>query len=120
MPDAGSSASRSGAASCLATRRSWEPWRCRSRGSSSSRRRSGRSDDHMTGSGLSLLGFGFVLGLRHALDVDHLAAVSTIVSERRGLWRSSLVGAVWGLGHTASLLAAGVAVIALHTEIPPR
>jgi ABC-type nickel/cobalt efflux system permease component RcnA len=69
---------------------------------------------------LAFLGLGFVLGLRHALDVDHLAAVSTIVSQRRGLWRSSLVGAVWGLGHTASLLAAGVAVIALHTEIPPQ
>jgi len=73
-----------------------------------------------TTSPLAVLGLGFVLGLRHALDVDHLAAVSTIVSQGRGLWRSSLVGAVWGLGHTASLLAAGVAVIALHTEIPPR
>ncbi len=69
---------------------------------------------------LAVLGLGFVLGLRHALDVDHLAAVSTIVSQRRSLWRSSLVGAVWGLGHTASLLIAGVVVIALHTEIPPR
>jgi ABC-type nickel/cobalt efflux system permease component RcnA len=68
---------------------------------------------------LAVLGLGFVLGLRHALDVDHLAAVSTIVSERRGLWRSSLVGALWGLGHTASLLAVAVAVIALHAEIPP-
>ncbi|TMB01065.1 MAG: hypothetical protein E6J70_08960, partial [Deltaproteobacteria bacterium] len=69
---------------------------------------------------LALLGFGFLLGVRHALDVDHLAAVSTIVSERRSLWSSSLVGALWGLGHTAALLAASVAVIALHTEIPPR
>jgi high-affinity nickel permease len=66
-----------------------------------------------------LLGFGFVLGLRHALDVDHLAAVSTIVNARRGLVRSALVGAVWGLGHTASLLAVAVAVVGLRTEIPP-
>src|SRR5439155_834685 len=51
---------------------------------------------------LTVLGFGFVLGLRHALDVDHLAAVSTIVSQRRSLWRSSLVGALWGLGHIPS------------------
>ena len=64
------------------------------------------------------LGLGFVLGLRHALDVDHLAAVSTIVSQRRSLWRSSLVGGLWGLGHTASLVAVAVAVIGLHTEIP--
>lgn len=69
---------------------------------------------------LGILGLGFVLGLRHALDVDHLAAVSTIVSQRRGFWSSSLVGAVWGLGHTAALLAAAVAVIALRTEIPER
>ncbi|TMA64978.1 MAG: urease accessory protein UreH [Deltaproteobacteria bacterium] len=69
---------------------------------------------------LTVLGFGFVLGLRHALDVDHLAAVSTIVSQRRSLWRSSLVGALWGLGHTAALLAAAAVVIGLHTEIPPR
>jgi hypothetical protein len=68
---------------------------------------------------LGLLGFAFVLGLRHALDVDHLAAVSTIVSQRRSAWSSSLVGAVWGLGHTAALLAVAVAVVAMHAEIPP-
>lgn len=73
----------------------------------------------MTSSPLAILGLGFVLGLRHALDVDHLAAVSALVSQRGGLWRSSLIGAVWGLGHTAALLGAGVAVIALHAEIPP-
>jgi len=68
---------------------------------------------------LPILGLGFILGLRHALDVDHLVAVSTLLSQRRGLWRSSLIGALWGLGHTAALLAAGVAVIALQAEIPP-
>jgi ABC-type nickel/cobalt efflux system permease component RcnA len=66
-----------------------------------------------------ILGLGFLLGLRHALDVDHLAAVSTIVSRRPSLWRSALVGVVWGLGHTASLLAVAVVLIALHAEIPP-
>ena len=73
----------------------------------------------MTPGPLAVLGLGFVLGLRHALDVDHLAAVSTLVNQRRGLWSSSLIGALWGLGHTAALLAAGVAVIALHAKIPP-
>jgi len=71
-------------------------------------------------SALGVLGLGFVLGLRHALDVDHVAAVSTIVTQRRSLWASSLVGAVWGLGHTASLLAVGLVVIGLRAEIPPR
>ena len=73
----------------------------------------------MSTSVLGLLSFGFVLGLRHALDVDHLAAVSTIVSRRRGVWSSSLVGAVWGLGHTTSLVAVALVVIGLHAEIPP-
>ncbi len=74
----------------------------------------------MTTGPLAILGLGFVLGLRHALDVDHVAAVSALVSQRRGLLRSSLIGAVWGLGHTAALLAAGVVVIALQAEIPER
>jgi hypothetical protein len=74
----------------------------------------------MPTSPLAVLLLGFVLGLRHALDVDHLAAVSTIVSERRSFWSSSLIGMLWGLGHTAALLAAAVAVIALHLEIPER
>jgi high-affinity nickel permease len=73
----------------------------------------------MTASPLAILGLGFFLGLRHALDVDHLAAVSTIVSQRRSIWRSALVGVVWGIGHTTSLLAVAIAVIALHAEVPP-
>jgi ABC-type nickel/cobalt efflux system permease component RcnA len=68
----------------------------------------------------SLLDFGFVLGLKHAIDADHLAAVSTIASERRSLLSSSLVGALWGLGHTISLVIAGIAVIFLHLQISER
>lgn len=61
---------------------------------------------------------GFVLGLRHALDPDHLVAVSTIVSEHKSLLRSSLVGTFWGLGHSASLLAVGLLIILLRVSIP--
>ncbi len=64
------------------------------------------------------LGLGFVLGLRHALDPDHLVAVSAIVSEHKSLARSSLVGTFWGLGHTASLLAVGLLIIWLRVSIP--
>ncbi len=63
------------------------------------------------------LGLGFVLGLRHALDPDHIAAVSTIVSEHKTMAKSALVGAFWGIGHTASLLGVGLIVIALRLEI---
>jgi len=68
----------------------------------------------------SLLGLGLVFGLKHALEADHVAAVSTIVSEHRSVWSSSVVGARWGIGHTLSLLVAGVAVIVLHVEIDDR
>src|SRR6267143_5456641 len=69
---------------------------------------------------LTILGFGLVLGLRHALDPDHVAAVSTIVSESKSLRRSSLVGTFWGLGHTVALLLAGIFVLALKFQISPR
>ena len=67
-----------------------------------------------------MLALGFVLGLKHALDADHLAAVSTMASERRSLFSSSLIGALWGLGHALSLMIGGVFVILLHFEIGER
>ena len=68
----------------------------------------------------SLLALGFVLGLRHAIEADHLAAISTIVTERRSLLSSSLVGALWGLGHTLALLIAGVGVLLLRYQMTDR
>jgi sulfite exporter TauE/SafE len=76
--------------------------------------------DQGTISTASILGFGFALGLKHAIEADHLAAVSTIVSERKSVWSSSLVGGLWGLGHTISLLLVGVLVIVLHLRISDR
>src|SRR5262245_51588635 len=72
----------------------------------------------MDGSVVAALTLGFVLGLRHALDPDHLIAVSTIVSEHRSVARSSLIGTFWGLGHTTSLLVLGVIILLLRTSIP--
>ena len=69
---------------------------------------------------LSVLGLGFVLGLKHALDPDHMVAVSTIVSESKSVKQSSLVGTFWGLGHTLALLCAGIIVIALKVQISDR
>jgi sulfite exporter TauE/SafE len=69
---------------------------------------------------LATLGLGFVLGLKHATEADHLAAVSTIVSERRSIWQAAGVGVLWGVGHTASLLVAGVFVVGLGIAIPER
>ncbi len=66
------------------------------------------------------LALGFVMGLRHALDADHLAAVSTFVSEQRSPWRSSLIGAFWGAGHTVALLVFGGAVAVFRIALTPR
>ncbi|HEY7912546.1 MAG TPA: urease accessory protein UreH [Blastocatellia bacterium] len=64
------------------------------------------------------LTYGFFLGLQHALEADHVVAVSTIVSEHKSIARSSIIGTFWGLGHTASLFAAGLALLLLKVSIP--
>lgn len=64
------------------------------------------------------LALGFAAGLRHALDADHLVAMATIVSRERSLARSMLFGGFWGLGHTCSLLAAGLAMILIGSPVP--
>ena len=61
---------------------------------------------------------GFLFGLRHATDADHVAAVSTIVGEERNPWRGVWVGASWGLGHSVPLLLVGVVILALGVAFP--
>jgi high-affinity nickel permease len=68
----------------------------------------------------SLVALGFVLGLRHATEADHLAAISTIVTERRSLLSSLVVGGSWGVGHTLALLVAGVGVLLLRYQMTDR
>ena len=65
-------------------------------------------------------GLGVILGIKHALDADHLVAISTIVSEHKDLKWASLIGAFWGLGHTATLFVVGLLVIVLRVTVPPR
>lgn len=67
---------------------------------------------------LTILTLGFVLGLRHALDTDHIAAVSTVLAQRPSWRASSLVGLSWGLGHTLMLLLVGAVVLVLRVPIP--
>jgi MFS family permease len=70
-----------------------------------------------------LLLLGLITGLRHSMEADHIAAVSTIMatSERhKKLRRAPLLGALWGLGHTASLFAAGLVVLLLAVSIPQK
>lgn len=66
----------------------------------------------------AVLGLGLMFGLKHATEVDHVVAVTTIVSEQRSLWRAAVVGGLWGAGHTASLVVVGLFVLTLRVAIP--
>ena len=70
------------------------------------------------GSLISTLAIGFLLGMRHALDGDHVAAVSTLVTGRRGPYAWCLVGGFWGIGHTVALLVAALATRLAGLRIP--
>ena len=64
----------------------------------------------------AILGLGFLLGMQHALEVDHIAAVSTIAARRSGVADIVKHGLTWGLGHTLTLfLFAGIALVIGHS-----
>lgn len=68
---------------------------------------------------LVALGIAFVLGLRHASDPDHLVAVTSLVAGDSGDARAAArLGAWWGVGHAATLLALGLPLILLKSELP--
>jgi len=69
---------------------------------------------------ISILVLGFVLGMRHATDADHVVAVSTIVSRERRIRSAAWIGALWGAGHTITIFAVGVGIIVFTLVIPPR
>jgi len=69
---------------------------------------------------LSIIALGFFLGMRHATDPDHVIAVTTIVSRQRSIRQAALIGALWGLGHTITILIVGSAIILFGLVIPPR
>jgi ABC-type nickel/cobalt efflux system permease component RcnA len=64
------------------------------------------------------LSVGFILGLSHALEPDHLVAVGTLGAESSALRRASVLGACWGVGHTTTLLIVGGAILALKLVMP--
>jgi len=69
---------------------------------------------------LSMAFLGFVLGMRHATDPDHVIAVTTIVSRERRVDRAGGIGMLWGLGHTMTILLVGGAILLFDVVIPPR
>lgn len=60
----------------------------------------------------------FVVGVRHALDPDHLVAVSTLVAEERRLWPAARLGLWWGVGHLLPISAVGLPLVALQLHLP--
>src|SRR3954470_23217297 len=71
----------------------------------------------VTGSLVGLL-LGVAMGARHALDPDHLAAVSVLAADAPSARRGALLGALWGIGHAAALLGTGLVLAALAAELP--
>jgi high-affinity nickel-transport protein len=69
---------------------------------------------------LTVIGVGFLLGIRHATDPDHVIAVTTIVSRQRSIRHAGLIGILWGVGHTITILLVGAAIILFNLAIPPR
>ena len=69
---------------------------------------------------LVALSLGFLFGLKHATDADHVVAVSTIVNEYRNPWRGIWVGWSWGLGHTTPLLALGIVILLFKGAVLAR
>lgn len=67
---------------------------------------------------ISIILFGLLLGCKHAIEPDHVIAVSTIASQSRIWWRAALAGVYWGIGHTLTLLVVGVTLLLLKQEIP--
>ena len=63
---------------------------------------------------------GFFLGMRHALDPDHVIAITTIVSKQGTTSRAALIGAMWGVGHTMTIFVVGAAIILFNVVIPVR
>jgi high-affinity nickel-transport protein len=67
----------------------------------------------------AIAGLGFLLGMRHATDADHVIAVTTILSRSRRFAHSTIIGAIWGLGHTITVLVVGLLIIGFNVVIPP-
>jgi len=75
---------------------------------------------HPLASFAAVVGLGLVLGMRHSTDPDHVVAVSTIVARERSVSRGALIGILWGLGHTITIVLVGAAIILFKLVIPPR
>ncbi len=75
-------------------------------------------DFALGGNMANLLLLGLFIGLRHALEADHLAAVASLTSQKQSLSNSIKQGVAWGIGHTITLFTFGSIVIFMDTVMP--
>jgi hypothetical protein len=69
---------------------------------------------------LSGLLLGFALGLRHATDADHVAAIGTLLRREMSVRRATRLAASWGMGHTVTFLALGLAIVGAGVHVSER
>ena len=67
---------------------------------------------------LSILALGFLIGLRHTLEADHVAAVATLAARTASVRQAVPLGLLWGVGHTLALAGFGLAALLLETAVP--
>jgi ABC-type nickel/cobalt efflux system permease component RcnA len=68
----------------------------------------------------AILVLGFLLGMRHATDPDHVVAITTMVTKQEGIAKAGMIGALWGLGHAFTIFVVGMIIILFQVTIPPR
>lgn len=69
---------------------------------------------------LAVLALGLLLGIRHAADADHVVAVTAIAARYRKIAPAALVGVVWGIGHSLTIVLVGGAIVLFNLSVPPR
>src|SRR6516165_3871615 len=69
---------------------------------------------------LGVILLGLTLGMKHATDPDHVIAVTAILTRERRFFSAVRIGLVWGLGHSATVLAVGTAIVFFKLKVPAR
>ena len=68
----------------------------------------------------TLVTLGFLLGIRHAVDPDHVVAIGTLATRATSVRQSATLGALWGVGHTLTVMAVGGAIVLMRMALSPR
>jgi len=69
---------------------------------------------------LAILSIGFIIGIKHSMEPDHVIAVSTLAGKTKKLWQTSLTGVFWGIGHTTTLFITGIFLIMFKVSLSEK